>query len=109
MWNVVMTDGSWEEINYMTTKKGFVRGGHYHKETKEILFIIKGEVRVNYKQMEKSREDQVGLANGEFTLKRAEWCVFEPNTLHTIAAKEDTEWITLLSKKFDGTDTFEDG
>ena len=29
--------GSWEEINYITSIEGTVRGGHYHKNTKELL------------------------------------------------------------------------
>ena len=36
----------WEEVNFITSEKGVSRGGHYHKYTKELFFILHGEIEV---------------------------------------------------------------
>ena len=36
----IVNTAHWEEINYIETAAGQIRGGHYHKEKRELFFII---------------------------------------------------------------------
>ena len=38
----IINQSNWQEINIISSRKGSVRGGHYHKKTIELFFIIEG-------------------------------------------------------------------
>ena len=42
----IINYGNWEEINYIETNSGNIRGDHYHKNTIEMFFIIEGEIEL---------------------------------------------------------------
>ena len=42
----VINDGKWEEINYVETVAGCVRGGHYHRNPRELFLMISGTIKV---------------------------------------------------------------
>jgi len=83
----------WEEINYVESVKGCVRGNHYHKETAEGFFIIDGKVRVTLL-------DVVKNSKRTFIAKKGDILLINPNTLHTFEMLEDSKWVNMLSKPF---------
>ena len=91
----VIQGQKWEEINYVESEKGSVRGNHYHKETKEGFFIIEGRVKV-------SLIDVVNNSKRTFIAKKGNMLIINPNTLHTFQMLENSKWINMLSKSLVG-------
>ena len=42
----IINEGNWEESNLIFSKKGSIRGNHYHKETTELIFLIEGKIEI---------------------------------------------------------------
>ena len=87
----IMVGGkSWREINMITTKKGVVRGNHFHKETEEFLFLMKGKIQLDIVDAK---------TNEKFTqfIEKNQGVVIEPYEYHTITTLEDTTWIAALT------------
>ena len=87
----------WEQVNYVVSKKNSIRGKHYHKKTKELFFIIKGEAKVIIKEVDSNKKTK-------FRVKQREAFLVKPYEVHTIKSLTDVEWIALLSHKFDDQD-----
>jgi len=81
----------WNEVNYIESKKGSIRGNHYHKETVECFFIIDGKIRVTL-------IDLITNSKKVFTVGPRSIFIVKPNTLHTFEVLEDSKWINMLSK-----------
>lgn len=81
-------------MNYFQTSAGERRGGHYHKETRELFFIISGEIRVTVRALGSSDET-------EFTARAGDVFLIEPYDLHTFQMETDASWINMLSQPFD--------
>ena len=80
-----------QEINYIETVAGVVRGNHYHTETWEVFFIIDGRVRVVvYHMNTENREEHFFEKGGIFFI--------EPYEVHTFYTLADAKWINMLSK-----------
>lgn len=87
----VWRGNTWKEMNYFSCKKGCTRGGHYHKKTKELFFIIQGlcEVRIiNIKTNKKVK----------FMAKEKDIFIVEPFEAHYIKAARDSKIVTNLDK-----------
>ncbi len=89
---------NWREINYIETVKGNVRGGHYHKKTKEGFYIISGRIEVTFKNIKSRRVKTFIAEKGDiFTIK--------PNVVHTFKVLSNASWINYLSQPMiDGGD-----
>lgn len=85
--------GQWEEVNYLFTKAGEIRGNHYHKDTIEVFYIIAGSVKVT-----------TISSNGSplvHDIKAGEIFEIPPGEIHTFHCLSDCEWLNFLSKKMD--------
>ncbi len=89
-----ITQEQWSEANYIETKASHVRGGHYHKETRELFFIISGELDIAVTDLRSGK-------NFEFVAGKGDIFVIEPYELHTFSARTDASWINMLSKSHD--------
>lgn len=87
--------GTWEEFNYLETNAGEVRGGHYHKESLELFYIIDGELDIQITDL-----NHVIVA--EHSVKRGAIILIEPFEFHTFTCRTECRWINVLSKKIDG-------
>ncbi|MFA6888329.1 MAG: cupin domain-containing protein [Candidatus Woesearchaeota archaeon] len=95
----IVNSGKWEEINYVETEAGQVRGGHYHKETKELFYIIEGEIEIKIANIDEKNIKK-------YTVSRGMILVVEPFEVHTFICKTKCKWINVLSKRID--DQFHD-
>ena len=80
-----------EEMNYVESKKGVVRGNHYHKKTVEAFFIIKGKIKVELFDIKSKK-------TSSFIVGKKDFFTIKPNIVHTFYIKEDSSWINMLSK-----------
>lgn len=91
----LVNEQNWKEVNFVKTEKDAHRGGHFHKFTYEIIFLLHGKMRVRLTNIA-NLEEVV-----EFTLKEGEGVRISPNILHDLFYLEDSEQIALLDRPFD--------
>lgn len=85
---------TWGEINFIETKKNVIRGGHYHKYTKELFYILEGEIAITVNHL-------VTKETHSFIAKKGMIFVIDPYEVHTFETKIDSKWINMLSHKMD--------
>jgi mannose-6-phosphate isomerase-like protein (cupin superfamily) len=93
----VLKGSVWKQLNYLTIKKGDVRGKHYHKKLVELFYVLQGAVRFDIKNM-KTGETQ------DFVMKAGECVIIEPDDYHVLTALEDLAMVSLYSEEFDPKD-----
>ncbi|WP_300851845.1 cupin domain-containing protein [uncultured Bacteroides sp.] len=74
----------YRQINVITSKKGVVRGGHYHKENSEAFYIISGKLELT-----------VGEACLQF--QAGDFFGIEPYDRHSFYFMEDTILVSMYS------------
>jgi dTDP-4-dehydrorhamnose 3,5-epimerase-like enzyme len=84
----------WREMNFFTVKKGFTRGGHYHKETRELFFIVEGDCEMRLVDVRTWRESTHGLREEDIF-------IVDPYELHYLTALTDCKIVSLLSHPHD--------
>lgn len=89
-----ITQERWAEVNFIETAAGQVRGKHYHKETRELFFIISGEIDIVV-------EDLRSGERFEMTVTKGDVFIIEPYELHTFRTKTDAQWLNMLSRPHD--------
>ena len=72
------------------SKKGSVRGNHYHKKTTQIDFIVSGRMRV---LVQKIGEEDVSQA----VVSKNDLITYEPSEAHAFIAEEDTIFVTFAN------------
>ena len=79
------------------SKKGTVRGNHYHKATKQSDFILSGKLKVLTQKVGETEviESEVGPST---------FISHEPNEAHTYVALEDTVFISFNKGPRGGAD-----
>ena len=80
----------WKEVNYITIKKGTIRGDHYHKKTNERFFIVNGEIKITLKKN----------ISRSYICKEGDIIHISPMVKHTLLALTDVKLISFLSEKF---------
>lgn len=76
-------------ITLITSKKGAVRGNHYHKQTIQYLYLIEGKL-VYYTQFEDNEIEKTILLKGSFVKT-------PQNVKHAFKALEDSIFIACCS------------
>jgi dTDP-4-dehydrorhamnose 3,5-epimerase-like enzyme len=89
-----ITQERWAEVNFIETAARQVRGNHYHKETRELFFIISGEIEVVIDDLKSGEHLEMSVGKGDVF-------IIEPYELHTFHTKTDAQWINMLSKPID--------
>ena len=85
---------TWREINKFTSQPGTARGGHYHKESTELIFVLEGKVEVKVKNVKTGE-----ITN--FAMEKDEGVIVEPYEAHTVKILEKSVWINALTKEYD--------
>ena len=74
----------YSQINVITSKKGVVRGGHYHERNEEAFYIVSGELTVT--------------VNGETAhFKARDFFGIEAYDMHSFNFLEDTVLVSMYS------------
>lgn len=92
----------WKNVNFFTLKKGASRGGHYHKKTIELFFIIQGRCRIETFNIKTGKRTDCIAQERDILL-------IEPYESHRISGIEDSKLIALLSSYYNRSrpDTYE--
>ncbi len=73
-----------------------MRGGHYHRDTRELFLIISGTLKVRIKPVK-------GRKTTEQTFYGGSIFVIEPGEVHWFETISDCTWINVLSKRFNAS------
>ena len=88
------------QVNAVYTKKGAVRGNrHYHKNTREAFYILRGKVTVTA---------SLGAETEKRTFCTGEMFCIRENVRHTFAYEEDTYLVVLYTVPVESADGTKD-
>jgi mannose-6-phosphate isomerase-like protein (cupin superfamily) len=90
----IVNTGEWKEINFVETVAGEIRGGHYHKHTRELFYIISGDIEVIVSRTSGESEVVYEFHGGEAF-------IIEPMEVHAFRCKSAAVWINALSERID--------
>ncbi len=99
---MLSTEKSIEEIYVLHTKKGSVRGNHYHRQNVEFFTVIKGTAIIALKDVEEGEAEILTVSAGDnIVIKVPE------NVAHGFRNDEDEDLVILAaaSKLYDSEDT----
>ena len=97
IWDL-LADDTVHHIGFLISKKGSIRGKHYHKEQKQYTLVLKGRVRILVKNL---LEENSRLEMSE--LGKMEMVFLPPFHYHSIETLEDSECLIFTSKSRKGT------
>lgn len=89
----IINSGQWEELNIVRTGAGQIRGGHYHKSTLELFYMLDGKAEVEI--LENGGNKQV------YSVSAGDIFMIYPLETHTFRCLTQCAWINVLSKKID--------
>lgn len=89
-----ITRENWAEVNFIETEAGQMRGNHFHKRTRELFFIIAGEIEVTILSLHTNDRHEFELCKGDLLL-------VEPFEVHIFRTKTRSEWLNMLSEVLD--------
>lgn len=81
---VQLVHEGWRQVNVITTRKGVIRGGHYHKLNAEAFFIISGACKVTVGEITTT------FGSGDFFR-------IDPFDMHSFNYLEDTVMVSMYS------------
>ncbi|XGB41668.1 MAG: WxcM-like domain-containing protein [Nodosilinea sp. LVE1205-7] len=87
--------GNWQEINFVKTRAGKVRGSHFHRKTNEVIFLVTGKVDIELCDCNEPDKKTKLLLNAGEGVK------ITPFIFHTFHYLEDSVHIQLLDIPFD--------
>jgi len=82
---VQLVHEGWRQINVITTRKGVVRGGHYHKQNAEAFYVISGSCQVS------AGGKTAVFGSGDFFR-------IDPFDMHSFDYLEDTTMVSMYSE-----------
>lgn len=92
---VQLVHQGYRQFNVITTRKGVMRGGHYHKQNEEAFYIISGALTIN--------------VNGEeATFGPGDFFGIEANDMHSFYFLEDTLLVSMYSSGVELSDGSKD-
>lgn len=91
----VLNFDAWREINYVSSLADTDRGNHYHQDTNELFFILKGRIQVEVQRVEEGR--LVGPVE-KFIVGQNAIFMIETMVNHVFHVLDDADWINVLSK-----------
>lgn len=95
----LVSEGSWKELNFFSTKAGQSRGNHYHKNTDELFIVLKGKIEIEWTEVDEDGKNIYDLK--KVCVREGDVFIIKTKTRHIFNIIENTEWINGLSQKMD--------
>lgn len=84
----VLLDYSVEHVATFSSKKGAVRGNHYHKESVAFIFVLVGKLQYSYRMVGETEVKVIEVGNKDLLR-------IDPLEVHTVTALEDSVFLML--------------
>ena len=85
----IFTNESKEHCTIISSKKGAVRGNHYHKKSTQYTFVVSGKMLALSKSLK-------GKKITKHVLKANDLVTHKPNEIHTLVALQDTIFLAFV-------------
>ena len=83
-------------VHLVETKKGFSRGGHYHKFKSDHILL---QGKIEFKEFNiNTNSEQIRILSAPITIS------VEPNVAHLLTALEDTIFLEFFDSEYSSTD-----
>tara|TARA_B110001454_G_scaffold203965_1_gene212309 strand:- start:1121 stop:1495 length:375 start_codon:yes stop_codon:yes gene_type:complete len=83
-------------LHFVKTKKGFSRGGHYHKFKSDHILL---QGKIEFKEFNiNTNSEQIRILSAPITIS------VEPNVAHLLTALEDTIFLEFFDSEYSSTD-----
>lgn len=89
-----LVSSGWNQVNYIFSAAGTNRGGHFHKNNKELFYVISGSFNLKLESNSK---------NETFEIKANDMFVIHPNVSHSFEFTSDTMLISMYDKGVEGS------
>lgn len=83
-----LVHSGWNQVNYITSVAGAIRGGHFHKCNNEAFYVISGAFLLVV-------ESSVGKEREEYTMKAGDFFTIPPLVTHSFEFTSDTTLISM--------------
>lgn len=90
---VQLVHTGYEQVNMLVSRAGIVRGGHYHKHSREAFYVVSGSVALTFRKSE--RQEQRTFGRGDFFQ-------IYPYVVHSMFFPEDCVLIGLYDHCVEG-------
>lgn len=84
-----LVSSGWNQVNFINSSPGSIRGGHHHKNNREMFFVISGKFRLTL-----SGHGQTA----SFVMEPEDLFIIEKNISHSFEFLEETLLISLYDK-----------
>tara|TARA_Y100000768_G_scaffold388882_1_gene388234 strand:+ start:606 stop:977 length:372 start_codon:yes stop_codon:yes gene_type:complete len=84
-----------EEVNLIKSNPNTIRGKHYHKNTQEILYVIKGELELYFANLKNKNK-----IKKKILVKEGQTVIIRPYEYHWSFNKKKAQWMNFLTKRF---------
>lgn len=84
----LVRDG-WKQVNYIESKKGVIRGNHFHKLNREAFYVISGRFRLTLQNND---------IKEECLFQKGDMFLINPLVVHSFEFDEDTQLISLYDR-----------
>lgn len=74
----------YRQVNVITSRKGVVRGNHYHRQNSEAFYIVSGALRLT-------------VGEQEYQFRTGDFFGIEPYDMHSFTYLEDTVLVSMYS------------
>ena len=83
-----------KHIGMLTSKKGSVRGNHYHKTARQITYILSGKIKLTLKNMDDNNaKPQI------MVMEEGDIVDIPPMVAHSLKALEDTTFLVFTDRQ----------
>ncbi|HVU99902.1 MAG TPA: cupin domain-containing protein [Verrucomicrobiae bacterium] len=86
-------------VAFIELKAGTARGNHFHKQKREWIYLISGELRLKTEHVETHEKDSAVLRAGDLAR-------IEPGIAHALEVSQSGHGIEFSPSRFDPADTY---
>lgn len=97
IWDFITNDNI-QHVGFLISKKGSIRGKHYHKEQKQYTLVLSGKIKLVVKNLLENNSKPETLE-----LQKMEMVLLPPFYYHSIESLEDSKVLVFTSKSRLGT------
>ena len=90
----LLDNGDIKHIGMLTSKKGSVRGSHYHKIARQITYILSGKIELTLKDIDyENAKPQIMI------MEEGDIVDIPPMVAHSLKALEDTAFLVFTDRQ----------
>ncbi len=90
----LLDKGDIKHIGMLTSKKGSLRGNHYHKTARQITYIVSGKIKLTLKNMnDDNAKPQIMI------MEEGDIVDIPPMVSHSLEALEDTTFLVFTDRQ----------